>query len=146
MQAGVHGTDEEGGGSGIKRPGLSLFNSLLFHPVLTTAHVIWPRSIKRMTVIIHSLADAALADGPHRHPLTRSPSSVNLPPISTLIPARASRSSPPKLSSRDLTLLSPPSVKGWSSVTFSSNDTTAPLMLPGSHTVHRPIEVSNTFA
>ncbi|XAO23728.1 hypothetical protein I312_102508 [Cryptococcus bacillisporus CA1280] len=95
-----------------------------------------------MTVIIHSLADAALADGPHRHPPTRS---LTLPSISTLIPAaslptRASRSSPPKLSSRDQTLLSPPSVKGWSSVTFSSNDTTAPLMLPGSHTVHRPIE------
>lgn len=142
------GLMRKGGGSGIKRPGESLFNSLLFHPLLTTAHVIWPRSIKRMTAIIHSLADAALADGPHRHPLTRS---LTLPSISTLIPAaslptRASRSSPPKLSSRDQTLLSPPSVKGWSSVTFSSNDTTAPLMLPGSHTVHRPIEVSNTFA
>ncbi|WVO22266.1 uncharacterized protein IAS62_003596 [Cryptococcus decagattii] len=88
-----------------------------------------------MTVIIHSLADAALADGP----------TVIRPPISTLMPAaslptRASRSSPPKLSSRDQTLLSPPSVKGWSSVTFSSDDTTTPFMLPGSHTVHRSIE------
>ncbi|KAE8537741.1 hypothetical protein D1P53_005797 [Cryptococcus gattii VGV] len=67
-----------------------------------------------MTVIIHSLADA-----PHRHPPTRSPSSVTLPPISTLIPAaslptRATKSSPPKLSSRDQTLLSKPSLKGWS--------------------------------
>lgn len=72
-----------------------------------------------MTVIIHSPADAALADGPHRHPPTRSPSSVTLPPISTLVPAaslptRASRSSPPKLSSRDQTLLGRPSVNGWS--------------------------------
>lgn len=72
-----------------------------------------------MTVIIHSPADAALADGPHRHPPTRSRSSVTLPPISTLVPAaslptRASRSSPSKLSSRDQTLLSRPSVNGWS--------------------------------
>lgn len=50
----------------------------------------------------------------HSLPFPRHP-----PPISTLIPAaalptRASRSSPPKLSSRDQTLLSKPSVKGWS--------------------------------
>lgn len=148
----------KGGGSGIKGWGVAVQLTTL---LATTAHVIWPRSIhgspspaagrRRMTVIIHSLADAALADGPRRHPLTRSPSSVALPPISTLIPAaslptRASKSSPPKLSLRDQTLLSQSSLKGWSSDTFSSNDTSAPLMLPGTHIVHRPMEVSNVLA
>lgn len=171
MQAGVNGD----GGGAIRGRGTSLFDrrpSLLTNT--PAKHVMLSQAIdppasplsaapgateqppppaagrRRTTVSLHSLADAALADASHRPQHTRR-SSITLPPISSLLPAAsapvpASKSSAQKLPSRNQATSGQPSVKGWSPATLSPKNTGAPVMLPRTRAVYRPIEVSTTPA
>ncbi|UOH79125.1 hypothetical protein LQV05_000115 [Cryptococcus neoformans] len=100
---------------------------------------------RRTTVSLHPLADAALADASRRPQLARSPSSIALPPISTLLPAAsapapASKSSAQKLPPRSQAASSQPFVKGWAPATFSPKHTSAPATPPRTHAVHRPVK------
>lgn len=69
---------------------------------------------RRTTVSLHSLADAALAGASRRPQLARSPSSIALPPISTLLPAASAPAPANKTSAQKL----PPRSQAASSQPF----------------------------